>query len=72
MQVQSKSKDLEQVQEDEIVLTLHTDDASYTVAYSPYDSSFYYAEDLQGVPSLINKNDVNTLINSYLTVIGER
>lgn len=72
MQAQSKSKELEQAQEDEIVLTLHTDDASYTVAYSPYDSSFYYAKDLQGVPSLINKNDVNTLINSYLTVIGER
>lgn len=72
MQAQSKSKDLKPAQENEIVLTMYTDDASYTVSYSPYDSSFYYAEDLQGVPSLINKNDVNTLINSYLTVIGER
>lgn len=72
MQAQSKSRDLEKTGEDEITLTIYTDDASYTVSYSPYDSSFYYTEDLQGVPSLVNKNDVNAMINDYLTVIGEK
>lgn len=72
MSAQSKDRSLEKTGEDEIVVVMHTADGDYTVSYSPYDSSFYYAEDLQGVPSLINKNNVNKLIDAYLTVIGEK
>ena len=71
MQAQSKGSEIQQTQEDTLVLTIHTEDASYTVSYSPYDSSFYYTEDLEGVPSLVNKNDVNTLIRAYETVTEE-
>lgn len=72
MSAQSKDRSLEKTGEDEIVVVMHTADGDDTVSYSPYDSSFYYAEDLQGVPSLINKNNVNKLIDAYLTVIGEK
>ena len=72
MSAQSKDRSLEKTGEDEIVVVMHTADGDYTVSYSPYDSSFYYAEDLQRVPSLINKNNVNNLIDAYLTVIGEK
>lgn len=51
---------------------MHTDDGDYTVSFSPYDSSFYYTVDLEGVPSLVNKNNVSSLIDAYLTVIGEK
>lgn len=65
MQAQSKEQNLEKTAEDELILTIHTDDASYQIAYSPYDSSFYYTKDLEGIPSLVNKNEVNKLIQSY-------
>lgn len=72
MTAQSKAPDLEKNSEDELVLVMHTDDGDYTVSFSPYDSSFYYTVDLEGVPSLVNKNNVSSLIDAYLTVIGEK
>ena len=72
MTAQSKDFAYEKTGEDELVLVMHTDDGDYTVSFSPYDSSFYYVVDLEGVPSLVNKNNVNSLIDAYLTVIGEK
>lgn len=72
MTAQSKDFAYEKTGEDELVLVMHTDDGDYMVSFSPYDSSFYYVVDLEGVPSLVNKNNVNSLIDAYLTVIGEK
>lgn len=72
MTAQSKDLNYEKTAEDEVTLVMHTDDGDYTVSFSPYDSSFYYVVDLEGVPSLVNKNNVNSLIDAYLTVIGEK
>ena len=49
----------------EFTAVFHMTDGDLTFAYSPYDSSFYYTVDEDGVPSLVNKNNVKTMVENY-------
>lgn len=72
LKAQKKDKTLQKTGEEELRIVIRTADGEMTVSCSPYDTSFYYAEDQQGVPSLINKNTIASLLDYYRTVIGER
>ena len=47
-------------------------DGDLTFAYSPYDSSFYYTVDEDGVPSLVNKNNVKTMVENYDALLAAK
>ncbi|MCI5649326.1 MAG: DUF4340 domain-containing protein [Fusicatenibacter sp.] len=52
--------------EEELIVTFYKKDGTkFTAAYSKYDSSFYYTEDRYGIPSLVNKNNVKSMIQYY-------
>lgn len=54
-----------QAKDAEFTAVFHMTDGDLTFAYSPYDSSFYYTVDEDGVPSLVNKNNVKTMLENY-------
>lgn len=67
LDVEAQNKSMEYTNENEPVFTLtfHSDNGDYVTTYCPYDSSFYYVKDMEGVPSLVNKKRVESLIESY-------
>lgn len=56
LKAQTKDESLVQAKDAEFTAVFHMTDGDLTFAYSPYDSSFYYTVDEDGVPSLVNKN----------------
>ncbi len=69
MTAQKKDESLAQAQDVEFTAVFHMKDGDLTFAYSPYDSSFYYTTDEDGVPSLVNKNNVKTMLENYNTLL---
>lgn len=65
MTAQKKDESLTQAQDAEFTAVFHMTDGDLTFTYSPYDSSFYYTVDKDGVPSLVNKNNVKTMLENY-------
>ena len=65
LKAQTKDESLVQVKDAEFTAVFHMTDGDLTFAYSPYDSSFYYTVDEDGVPSLVNKNNVKTMLENY-------
>ncbi|MDY2936964.1 MAG: DUF4340 domain-containing protein [Fusicatenibacter sp.] len=53
------------------VVFIKTDGTEFTVSYRKYDSSFYYTEDVYGIPSLVNKNSIKSMIEYYEELFGE-
>ena len=65
LKAQTKDESLVQAKDAEFTAVFHMTDGDLTFAYSPYDSSFYYTVDEDGVPSLVNKNNVKTMVENY-------
>ena len=65
LKAQTKDESLVQAKDTEFTAVFHMTDGDLTFAYSPYDSSFYYTVDEDGVPSLVNKNNVKTMLENY-------
>lgn len=65
LKAQTKDESLVQAKDAEFTAVFHMTDGDLTFAYSPYDSSFYYTVDEDGVPSLVNKNNVKTMLENY-------
>ena len=65
---QSKDPDLTTTQDPEISITVVAENQTFTVTYAPYDSNFYLAIDSEGRPGLVNKNDVNEMIEEYSAI----
>ena len=72
LKAQTKDTGLAQAQDAEFTAVFHMTDGDLTFAYSPYDSSFYYTVDEDGVPSLVNKNNVKTMLENYETLLAAK
>ena len=72
LKAQTKDESLVQAKDAEFTAVFHMTDGDLTFAYSPYDSSFYYTVDEDGVPSLVNKNNVKTMVENYETLLAAK
>lgn len=72
LKAQTKDTGLVQAQDAEFTAVFHMTDGDLTFAYSPYDSSFYYTVDDDGIPSLVNKNNVKTMLENYETLLAAK
>ena len=72
LKAQTKDESLVQAQDAEFTAVFHMTGGDLTFAYSPYDSSFYYTVDEDGVPSLVNKNNVKTMLENYETLLAAK
>ena len=72
LKAQTKDESLVQAKDAEFTAVFHMTDGDLTFAYSPYDSSFYYTVDEDGVPSLVNKNNVKTMLENYETLLAAK
>ena len=68
MEAQSKDPDLSTSQTPDLTITVTAEDQTFTVTYTAYDENFYLAVDSEGRPGLVNKNDVNTMIEEYQAI----
>lgn len=72
LKAQTKDTGLAQAQDAEFTAVFHMTGGDLTFTYSPYDSSFYYTVDEDGVPSLVNKNNVKTMLENYETLLAAK
>ena len=72
LKAQTKDESLVQAKDAEFTAVFHMTDGDLTFAYSPYDSSFYYTVDEDGVPSLVNKNNVKTMVENYDALLAAK
>ena len=72
LKAQTKDESLVQAKDAEFTAVFHMTDGDLTFAYSPYDSSFYYTVDEDGVPSLVNKNNVKTMLENYDALLAAK
>lgn len=72
LKAQTKDENLVQTKDAEFTAVFHMTDGDLTFAYSPYDSSFYYTVDEDGVPSLVNKNNVKTMVENYDALLAAK
>lgn len=72
LKAQTKDENLVQTKDAEFTAVFHMTDGDLTFAYSPYDSSFYYTVDEDGVSSLVNKNNVKTMLENYDALLAAK
>lgn len=72
MKAQKKEEGLGVAQDVEFTAVFHMKNGDLTFSYSPYDSSFYYTTDENGIPSLVNKNNVKTMLENYNTLLNAK
>lgn len=72
LQAQKKDESLTAPQDAEFTAVFHMNSGDVTYAYSVYDTSFYYTTDQDGVPSLVNKNNVKTMLENYAAVTAAK
>ena len=72
LKAQTKDESLTQAQDVEFTAVFHMTGGDLTFTYSPYDSSFYYTVDEDGVPSLVNKNNVKTMLENYEALLAAK